>query len=67
MYINPFGVEYPNMLDKLKGKKTYLIAGVMLLWAAIGWWQGWVVPEQAQEVALEALAIVGLRAGIAKK
>ena len=55
-----------NAIGFLSGKKTYL-TGLLALLLVFGSWQGWwTVPNQAYE-ALMALALIFLRAGVAKQ
>ena len=44
-----------------KGKLTYLVALLTLIWAVAGWQLGLLSPELALDHALAALAIFGVR------
>ena len=53
------------------GKKTYVVALVMALFNAIGWYlnsigQGGIDPQTAMQGIFAALGLAGLRAGVAK-
>ena len=50
----------------LNGKKTYLAAIALFLWAFIGWWMGKLADNEAWKMILEAAALAGLRHGISK-
>lgn len=50
----------------LSGNKTYLAAALMILFAGGGIALGEIEMARAGELIIEALAIMGLRAGIAK-
>lgn len=55
-----------NVIQFLSGKKTYL-TGLLALMLVFGSWQKWWnIPDQAYE-ALMALALIFLRAGVAKR
>ncbi len=49
------------MLAKLKGKKTFIVAAVSIVWAIVGAIAGLLSPDEALNVALAALAVAGLR------
>lgn len=51
----------------LSGKKTYVAAGLLVLYAVLGLVTGKLEDVQSVGIILEALAIAGLRAGIAGK
>jgi len=53
------------MQQPLAGKKTYLIAAAMILYAVCGLLLGYTEPDAAITLILEALALAGLRLGIA--
>lgn len=55
-----------NLLNKVNGWKTYLVAGAMALYAVcyLGWYEGnW---DEAWKVIMEAGAISGLRHALTK-
>ena len=54
------------MMDALNGNKTYLAAAGMIAYAVIGLALGLHTSDKAVELILQALAIIGLRHGIAK-
>lgn len=54
------------MLEFLMGKKTYLVSAAMLCYAAGGWVLGHLDANAASELALQALGLSALRAGVAK-
>ena len=54
------------MISFLSGKKTYLAAGVMALYALIGILTGWITWEQAVQLFLNAAGLIGLRSAIRK-
>lgn len=54
------------MLVLLSGKKTFLIAGAMALYALVGALAGWITWEQATQLILNAAALAGLRSAIRK-
>jgi len=55
------------MFVPLEGRKTYLIALAMIVYALIGYALGDMPQVESGKFIMEALAIAGLRAGIAKK
>ena len=55
------------MLTFIQGKKTYIVAGLMCIYAVVGYFLGKETPDELVKMILEALAVAGLRAGIAKK
>lgn len=48
----------------LKGKLTYLMAAVAILWGAVGLWQGWVDQTTAYEIIWGGLTVFGIRRAI---
>lgn len=50
----------------LSGSKTYIVAAVMIAYAAVEWWTGAMMQDQAIQMMLNALGIGGLRAGVSK-
>lgn len=52
-------------MNFLTGKKTYIIAIGMILYAALGYAFHYVPGDMAWSIVLQALAIAGLRKGIA--
>lgn len=48
----------------LQGKKTFIVSGLMVLFAIIGFALGQLDQNQACEIFLEGLAIAGLRLAI---
>jgi hypothetical protein len=50
----------------LSGKKTYLAASLMIVYAISGLLLGHIDPGEAWESILQATAIIGLRLGIEK-
>ena len=53
----------PNcMLYKLKGKRTYLICELGILWAVVGSVLGYMSVEESINITLAALGAAGLRA-----
>lgn len=56
------------MLGKLlEGRKTFIVACGMVVYAVVGWWLNYLTPQVAQHILMEAAALAGLRAAIAKK
>ena len=53
-------------MPKLSGKKTYAVVALMMLYAVSAGLLGHIDANSAAQVVLEALAIAGLRAGVAK-
>lgn len=49
------------MLDFLKGKKTYIAAGLMVVYSLSGLILGHVEPAEAWALMLEAFAVFGIR------
>lgn len=48
-------------MNYLKGKKTYIIAGVTIIWAIVGASMGYMEPQEAFNLVLAALGAAGLR------
>lgn len=48
----------------LKGKLTYTLAIIAILWGIIGWIFGWLEPERALEIIWVGLAVFGVRRSI---
>jgi len=55
-----------KLKSMLSGKKTYLIGFGMIVFAALGLALGYMSEPEAGTLILEALGIMGLRAGMAK-
>ena len=55
------------MLTWLSGKKTYITVLCMLAYAVAGYFLGKETADESVKLVLEALAVAGLRAGIAKQ
>lgn len=54
------------MEEPLKGYKTYLVAGGMLVYAVLGFTLGYLDAGEAGTVIMEAFGLIALRLGIAK-
>jgi len=54
------------MFDRLSGKKTYISAGVLLIWAIYAGVTNAIDGAKVTELVLLALSIMGLRAGVGK-
>ena len=54
-------------MNILKGKLTYLIAGITLLWAVVGFLLNTLDGQTASEMVLASLAVFGIRRAIANK
>tara|TARA_R100001530_G_scaffold95923_1_gene66728 strand:- start:1919 stop:2080 length:162 start_codon:yes stop_codon:yes gene_type:complete len=52
------------MLDKLNGKKTYIVCSLSVVWAIVGFALGLLEIEAAQQFVVTALVGAGLRHGI---
>lgn len=50
----------------LSGKKTYIVAGLSLVYAAIGWYLGHLSTDQAIQIAQTGVIGATLRDGIKK-
>lgn len=57
-------VKRNNMLDKLNGKKTYIVCSLSVVWAIVGFALGLLEIEAAQQFVVTALVGAGLRHGI---
>lgn len=55
------------MFAALSGKRTYIVSFLMVVYAVIGLYIDKVDVDSGTQLILEALAIAGLRSGIAKK
>ena len=55
------------MIEALAGKKTYIVAGATILYAALGYYTGNLDFNQALNAALNAAGLAALRAGVARK
>lgn len=53
-----------SFIDSLSGKKTYIIAGLMVIYAVSGYLLNDLSQAQAMSLILQALAISGLRNGV---
>lgn len=53
-------------LQLIKGKKTYLVVCLMIIYVVLGIALGFMDNEQAGSIFLEALAIAGLRNSLQK-
>jgi hypothetical protein len=53
-------------MEWLKGKKTYIISGLMLTYALAGYLTGLLPVDEAIRIGLEALGFSTIRAGIKK-
>jgi len=53
-------------MNTYKGKKTYIVCALMVVYAVVGYALSKVDGGSATELVLEALAIAGLRAGVAR-
>jgi hypothetical protein len=50
----------------LSGKKTYIVAIIMIIWAIYAGANNIIAGEQVVQYILQALAIIGFRSAIAK-
>lgn len=55
---------YQAIVNSLSGRKTYIVAGAMIVYAVLGVYLKDMQPTDAGTVILQALGIAGLRAGI---
>jgi len=55
-----------KVLKYLKGKKTYIVAALMVVYALLGYYLGELEHASTVNLCLEGLAIAGLRAGVSK-
>jgi type IV secretory pathway VirB2 component (pilin) len=53
-----------DLLSLGKGKLTYTLAVVAILWAAVGWIFGWLSQDEALKTIWVALAVFGIRRAI---
>lgn len=53
-----------NMFRFFKGKRTYIVAGCMAVFAAVGGLTGWISKEEAIMLLLNAAGMAGLRDAI---
>ena len=51
----------------LTGKRTYILGGVAVVWAVVGYFMGYLPLEQAQTYLWAGLTAMGLRAAISNK
>ena len=51
------------MWEKLKGKKTFIVAGATLVYALLGLALGYLEPSMAGQLVVIALTGAGLKAG----
>ena len=56
-----------NIISFVKGKKTYFVAAAMASYALVGMTTGWMEQSQAVALLFQALALAGIRHGIASK
>lgn len=56
-----------KLLSWSKGRKTYGVSLLMLLFSFLGYFLGELQPVEAGQLLLEALGLAGLRAGVAKR
>lgn len=54
-------------MEWLKGKKTYITAGLAVIWALYGWAANLIAPEVAQVTIWLSLQSVFIRLGMIKK
>ena len=52
------------MLNFWQGYKTYILAGVAIVYAVIGFFSGYMDIKQASDIILAALGFAGLRSGV---
>lgn len=55
-----------SIIAFLLGKKTYIVAGVTILYAVTQHWTGVLTFDQMIQMILAALGLSALRAGVAK-
>lgn len=53
-------------LMEIDGKKTYLVAAIALIYAASGWYLGFLTQQGVMHFLTLGLGLAGLRHGIAK-
>lgn len=54
------------MMNLLKGKLTYTVAGITFAWAIVGFFLGTLESMQAGELILASLAVFGVRRALPK-
>ena len=54
------------MFEKINGKKTYISAGLLVLFAIIGLVLGRLPEQEAIKLIIEAMGLASIRHGIAK-
>lgn len=54
------------MINFLKGKKTYFLGILGIVWAVTGWILGYLEPTAAQAILWGSLTSIAIRAGVAK-
>lgn len=52
------------MWTKFEGKKTYIVAGLTIVWAVVGMYAGWIDMATGQQMIATALTGAGLRNAI---
>lgn len=57
---------FTNMFRFFKGKKTYIVAGCMAVFAAVGGLTGWISKEDAFMLLLNAAGMAGLRDAVSR-
>ena len=55
-----------NIITFLKGKKTYFLGILGIIWAVYGWASGYIDATTAQGVIWASLTTMAMRAGISK-
>lgn len=53
-----------NPLEAISGKRTYIVAIALIIYAVAGWIAGKIDPNSAFENIMIALGLMGLRAGV---
>lgn len=53
-------------MESLKGKKTYLVAGLMIAYGVLGFVLGYQDAAEAGKLVLEGFGLIMLRLGVAK-
>ena len=53
-----------KILNFGKGKLTYSLAGLAIVWGVIGWIFGWLENQEALGIIWTALAVFGIRRAI---
>jgi len=59
-------IKETSMIEFFKGKKTYLVAAGMIVYAVLGMQLGQLDQDTTVQLILQALGFTGLRLGIAK-